>query len=319
MTDLNRHIIHTIINFRFNSGNLKPNPKKLKQELIAKYALTFTQYDLFCLHKAPEYINEVFTLIKANNLQDEIIKRAKSYKKSPIVFIASAFNIDIETVAKYAPQCGIADTTVFKKDFGGRATSNIRRNENKDNKDCVVRSLSLAIGISYDNTLTQLQKLQKTDPTTGTYFHAWSEVLQKYGWECLSLKPLSKKYTVANLIAMIPKLADIRFLAHIDRHLFFVDYGVIRDSQNDAHKTADMIIVHKSNKAYFLKAFQKLTSIGEANELLQIKRSNPNISWTKIYDKMNILRQDGYRIRRSMPFQLALEANEQNWILKPAR
>ena len=63
-----------------------------------------------------------------------------------------------------------------------------------------------------------------------------------------------------------------------------------------------------------------LGSIKEcADKVLKIKREDPKKSWTKVYIEARLLRQDGYKVRRSDYFQNQLTELEQNWILKPAK
>ena len=56
-----------------------------------------------------------------------------------------------------------------------------------------------------------------------------------------------------------------------------------------------------------------------SDALLKAKRENPKMSWTKAYVDTGLLRQDGYKVRRSDYFQSQLSPDEQNWILKAAK
>ena len=56
-----------------------------------------------------------------------------------------------------------------------------------------------------------------------------------------------------------------------------------------------------------------------SDALLKIKRDNSKLAWIKAYEQAGLLRQDGYKIRRSDYFQSQLTDNEQNWILKVAK
>lgn len=59
--------------------------------------------------------------------------------------------------------------------------------------------------------------------------------------------------------------------------------------------------------------------IERADRLLKVKRENPKMSWTKAYEESVILRQYGYKVRRSDYFKSQLSSDEQSWILKPAK
>ena len=60
--------------------------------------------------------------------------------------------------------------------------------------------------------------------------------------------------------------------------------------------------------------------IGNLEELtdkvLKAKRENPKLSWVKLINSLQLLRQDGYKIRRSSYFQNQLTENEKDWALK---
>ena len=56
-----------------------------------------------------------------------------------------------------------------------------------------------------------------------------------------------------------------------------------------------------------------------SDALLKIKRDNSKLAWIKAYEQAGLLRQDGYKVRRSDYFQSQLTDNEQNWILKAAK
>lgn len=55
------------------------------------------------------------------------------------------------------------------------------------------------------------------------------------------------------------------------------------------------------------------------NKVLETKRANPKTSWVKLINELGLLRQDGYKVRRSCYFQSLLTDDEQNWILKAAK
>lgn len=319
MNNESRQIIHTIINYRYMSGNLKPSNDKIKKELLKKHKIHFDQFALYSIHTLPEYINEVFQLIAQNDWANEIKAKASKVKWSAIAYISSVFGIPIKEVAKYAKCIDIVDTTTYQKDFGGRSTSNMRNQGHDGQKDCAVRSLSLATGIDYDTVLTGLQGSQKSNPTTGTFRYAWEKFLNDHEWISITITGKSKRYTFANLIATIPFLAKISLIVNVDRHIFYVDKGIVKDLYDPSHKNIRNILVHKDHYNQVLQEVLQLSDKGLADRMLEIKRIEPNMSWTKVYEAMDIPRSDGYRVRRSYAFQSQLIESEQNWILKPAK
>ena len=319
MKDGNRDIIHTIINYRFNCGNFKPANKQIRKVIWEKHELMFNRYALHLIHTLPEYIAEVFELVAQNDWATIIEERAIAAKKSPIIYMSSLFGITFQAASEHALRFGIFDSTSYQKDYGGRETSDMRKQGKNGQKDCAVRALSLATDIDYDNVLEMLQSDQKTDPTQGTYRHAWQKFLGNNGWVLIPMKGRSKRYTLANLIMAVPALAEKTLIVNISRHIFFVDNGTIRDTYNPSHKIITLILVRQHDYGVISKAIDGLSDKGLSDQMLKIKRESPNMSWTKVYEDMNISRGDGYRIRRSYAFQSQLTEFEQSWVLKPAK
>ena len=76
-------------------------------------------------------------------------------------------------------------------------------------------------------------------------------------------------------------------------------------------KTTDKNVARKDGKV--VGNLEELT-----DKVLKAKRENPKLSWVKLINSLQLLRQDGYKIRRSSYFQNQLIENEKNWALKPA-
>ena len=74
-------------------------------------------------------------------------------------------------------------------------------------------------------------------------------------------------------------------------------------------KTTDKNVARKDGKV--VGNLEELT-----DKVLKAKRENPKLSWVKLINSLQLLRQDGYKIRRSSYFQNQLTENEKGWALK---
>ena len=200
--------------------------------------------------------------------------------------------------------------------------------------DCVASAFTHATGKHYDEIANHITNITNEKYAVKVRLNVVHNLVKDFDFVIIKFVRYSRVKTVSdisltykNCIALCGKTRDK------PSHAVAIIDGVIHDSWDSSQYCVNEVYILKptsqKNKSHKPKTTDKNVArkdgkvIGNLEELtdkvLKAKRENPKLSWVKLINSLQLLRQDGYKIRRSSYFQNQLTENEKGWALKPAK
>ena len=308
----------TSIKYRWNTDKLFIRANEVSNAVYNSTGLILNKSTQLFIRKSVVYREKVFGFLACENRVSEIPERAKKHGRTEVEYVSYLFGIKPRQAVAGCEMLGLDIPTKFKKDASVRASSVILKEDpSRGNGDCVIRAIAMALEMPYDNVLTELEKLQKTDPTKGVYDLFWVGFLYRNGWEAVKPKTW-KQHTLHTLVDILPELKTIPMIIGIPRHLFYFNGNRVNvDTWDAAYHNIKKIIVKKEHLGFVENLLISELSIeGLVHKLINYRKQYPNTTWNAVYDKMGLKWYDGQNIRRSAFFHMVVKNTEQSgWIL----
>ena len=306
------------IEYRWDTDKLFMRAEEVSRVVHRLTGLYFNKDIQLFIRRTLWYRNRVFDSLEDNKRMEDVLDRAQKHGRTPVEYVAYLFGIKPHYVSAFFRQLGLDTPTKFECNTDVRTQSDIRKNDPKrSDRDCVVRAIAMALDMPYDNVLTELETMQGTDPTKGTFRLFWAPFLLKNGWKQIKAK-MWKKQTLHTLVDNIPELSKIPMLVRVARHLFYFDAnGTNIDSWDAAHSNIEDITVRAEDYSYVTNAIIGELSIeGLVHKLLKCRREYPQTTWNNIYKKIGLKWYEGQNLRRSAFFHMLVDCTEEfAWML----
>lgn len=306
-------ICREMVDFRWSRKTLYVSWKAVSHHLKRKFGFSIDERQQLLWRRGNDYIVEALYYVK--NHFDEIQRRAKEHKRSPVEYAAYAFGIDIDRMRKHFVELSIEFPTSFKYNDGGRARSEIRKSANFGYGDCAIRCFVAMTGWTYDEVLIKLKQYDY-DPTRGVFTHSIVEFAVNCGY-----KPISCNFfhdvNLHNLLLILPQLQGISMIVFVPRHVYFVDNGVIQDTGDCSFRKIEGLMVEGNDHDMVWSAIDnRLTVHAYVKDLLELKRESPGRTWKSISDEMHISVYHLEKLRRTEAFHDSLMNEvEEAWAL----
>ena len=200
--------------------------------------------------------------------------------------------------------------------------------------NCVARAFTHATSFSYDDISNYITSITKEKYAVAVPYSVVNEVATDFDFTIEKAVKNTRIKTVAQIASLHKNcIAICGEKRSLPSHAVAIVNNVIHDSFDSSYMQVSTIyfpteltpVPKATSKKATVKSIVRRNGevIGEFEKLvdavLKAKRANTKLSWVKLIEQMGLLRQDGYKIRRSNYFQNQLIDNEKGWALKPAK
>ena len=184
------------------------------------------------LRKSDTYLSCVSEIINEIGLQN-FERICKNESKTIIEYLQKVFGIKKCQIGEVVRKTGIKTSFKFKWDDAGSGSVN---------NDCVVRTIGLALDITYDESESlcfenRFFPYEREPVFQGVSDTTILKVFKKNNWDYIKVS----KVSLNDLFYKFPCLKREKLVVITHGHIFYVENGTIRDTWNDGFSSIEFI------------------------------------------------------------------------------